>query len=113
MFAISLILFFLKVMSPGDVKLLGVVGFCVGFDNLLGTTIWIIFSSGLMGIIFMSYNFSFLGISNPIALINEPKLYTRINKNSKNVNPWRYGEKLTMPFAPSVTVGLALFYYFN
>ncbi|WP_040891059.1 prepilin peptidase [Vibrio ezurae] len=112
-FLISLILFFLKVMSPGDVKLLGTVGFCVGIENLWGCTVWIFIASGLIGILFTVYNFSFLGIKNPLLLINEPKLYTRINTNAQNSNPWRYGDKLTMPFAPSVMVGLALFYYFN
>ncbi|GEM80155.1 hypothetical protein VSU01S_24000 [Vibrio superstes NBRC 103154] len=113
MFAASMCLFFVKAMSPGDVKLLGAIGFCVGLDNLVGSSTWIILSSGLIGVVFMIYNFSFLGINNPMKLINEPKLFTRINQGGKDTNPWRYGDKLTMPFAPSVTVGLALFYYFN
>ncbi|WP_459680714.1 A24 family peptidase [Vibrio comitans] len=113
MFVASFILYMLRVMSPGDVKLLGVVGFCVGFDNILGSTIWIILSSGLVGITFMAYNFSFLGISNPLLLMTELKLFVRTNTQDRHLNPWRYGEKLTMPFAPSVTIGLALFYYFN
>ncbi|WP_172972841.1 prepilin peptidase [Vibrio sp. B1Z05] len=113
LFFISLIMFLLKVMSPGDVKLLGVVGFCVGLNDVGGCITWIVLASGIIGTLFTVYNFSFLGIKNPLLLINEPKLYTRINTNAQNSNPWRYGDKLTMPFAPSVMVGLALFYYFN
>ncbi|MEZ9834064.1 prepilin peptidase [Vibrio breoganii] len=113
MFMASLGLFFVRAMSPGDVKLLGVIGYCVGLDNLLGSAIWITLSAGLVGSVFMIYNFSFLGISNPVTLFGEPKLFTRINHGGGETNPWRYGNKLTMPFAPSVTIGLALFYYFN
>ncbi|WP_261823659.1 prepilin peptidase [Vibrio neonatus] len=113
LFSGAFALFYIRAMSPGDVKLLGVVGFCVGFDSLGTCVFWIILASGLVGGLFVLYNFSFLGINNPMILINEPKLYTRVNSNVGNTNPWRYGDKLTMPFAPSVMIGLALFYYFN
>lgn len=113
LFSASLLLYVVGAMSPGDVKLLGTVGFIVGFEALLPVMFWILMSAGLISLLYLAYNLSFLGITNPLVIISELKLYTRTNDASADTNPWRYGTKLTMPFAPAVVIGLAMYSYFH
>lgn len=51
-FICALILYFLKVMAPGDVKLLGVVGFWLGPEHITQAVFWIAISSVVVGIFF-------------------------------------------------------------
>jgi len=44
-FICALLLYFLKVMAPGDVKLLGVVGFWLGSEHITQAIFWIAVSS--------------------------------------------------------------------
>ena len=55
MFAVGLLLFFLKAMAPGDVKLLAVIGFLVGLPQLQSVGYWVIIAAGLVGVFYAFY----------------------------------------------------------
>lgn len=100
----GLMLYFVKVMSAGDVKLLGVVGLIFGASNIVDVGYYILMASGLIGtmylFLFKVNNLEFQGCS------------LSINPLNKQIHA-RYKEKITMPFAPSVVIGLAMYSYFT
>ena len=110
MFGFSFIFFMLRAMAPGDVKLLGVVGFVVGWNHLLDTAFWIAISTVIVGSFYAAYRlaerpelaqmtifkYSVIASGKGRALIS----------NGVRVN------KLRMPFALIVVIGLALNQYF-
>lgn len=112
-FIVALLLYFFKVMAPGDVKLLGVVGFWVGSEHILGTVSWIAVSSVVVGL--------FYGI---LRLADSPEqLRTVFNKYSMLFQfgasgtkvlrtPKKMEQHYRMPFAPVVVIGVALYFYF-
>lgn len=111
MFAIGLLLFCLKAMAPGDVKLLAVVGFLVGLPQLQSVGYWIIISAGLVGV-FYAFYYS----------IESPRFGNRSKKNTNKLTIQQEAlmlatrntvmKKTVMPFAPAVVIGLALHQYF-
>lgn len=105
-------LYVIKAMSPGDVKLLGVIGFVIGVQHVPEAVFFILMSAGLIAGYYLLYNFSCLGISNPLMAITEPRLLLGSNYIGGNNNTFRYRNRLTMPFAPAVAIGLAMFFYF-
>ncbi|MFM2588991.1 prepilin peptidase [Vibrio sp. TBV020] len=112
-FIVALLLYFLKVMAPGDVKLLGVVGFWVGSEHILGSVYWIAISSVIVGLFYAV-----------LRLADSPEqLRTKLNKYSMLAQfgtsgtkvlqaPKKMEEHYRMPFAPVVVIGLALYFYF-
>ncbi|HAS6165437.1 prepilin peptidase [Vibrio vulnificus] len=112
-FSCGLVLYLLRAMSPGDVKLLGVVGMLVGWDAMAGAAYWITISAGVVGALFLLLHYaqhpdslqklvgrySFQAMSGQVPLLSAYQ--------SEVVQG-----KLTMPFAPAVVIGLALFHYF-
>ncbi|BAC95427.1 hypothetical protein [Vibrio vulnificus YJ016] len=113
-FSSGLVLFFLRAMSPGDVKLLGVVGVVIGWDAMGTVAYWITLSAGLVALFFMMLHYaqypdslqklvgrySFQAMSGQVPLLSVYPSEVVVQG------------KLTMPFAPAVVIGLALFHYF-
>ncbi len=104
MLACSLLLYVLKIMSPGDVKLLSVIGYVVGWGSLLEASFWILMAAGILGVFTALMNISRLGVTNPLLVCMDPSLLLKSNLDTSHSI---YGNKLVMPFAPAVTLGLA------
>lgn len=113
MFVIGLFLFFLRAMAAGDVKLLGVIGFMVGFYQLQSMMFWVIIAAGFIGVLYAFYN-----------KVEPPKYKNKsLRKRGKASiasqeaeyivdQPLLSIKKTVMPFAPAVVVGLAMHHYF-
>ncbi|MEL0608655.1 A24 family peptidase [Vibrio echinoideorum] len=115
-FGIGLLLYFFSAMSAGDVKLLGIVGLYLGWGQLLDASYFILISSGVIGIFYLLYNFS--NSSNvTVKGYFENKLIALggvapVIDKSESLHA-RYSNKVTMPFAPSIVIGLAMYSYFT
>ncbi|WP_375752961.1 prepilin peptidase [Vibrio sp. HN007] len=104
MFGSCLILFFLGVMAPGDVKLMGVLGYWIGWGNLLDVSFYILIASGVLGLLFI------LGdVVNPASKYRNLLLF--LDKEGRK--EFFSKDNLRMPFAPSVFLGIALHQYFT
>ena len=103
-FSSGLILYFIKVMSAGDVKLLGVIGMIFGASSIVDVGYYILMASGLIGTMYL-----FLFKVNTIEFQG---CSLSVNPLNKQIHA-RYKEKITMPFAPSVVIGLAMYSYFT
>ncbi|WED21279.1 prepilin peptidase [Vibrio sp. JC009] len=104
MFFSCMVLFFLRAMSPGDVKLLGVLGYWIGWGNLLSASYYILISAGIIGLIVIFQDV----ISNTSKYRN---LILLLDKEGRKQFVTK--DNLRMPFAPSVFVGLAMYQYFT
>jgi prepilin peptidase CpaA len=104
MFSASMLLFFLRAMAPGDVKLLGVLGYWIGWGNLLSTSFYILLSAGVIGLLFILYD-----LASPTSKYRN--LILLLDKENRE----RYvrEDNLRMPFAPAVLLGLALHQYYS
>lgn len=112
-FAGSLLLHLIGVMAPGDVKLLGVVGFWLGWGDLRGALFWIAVSSIAIGLLYALINRVGNGGSMKLLLTKYTML---VAYGTKTLEPRKLRErveqKLRMPFAPVVVIGLAMHQYF-
>ncbi|MEZ9897692.1 prepilin peptidase [Vibrio breoganii] len=116
-FFIGLVLFSLRAMSPGDVKLLGVVGAYVGWSNTAQFLYYILMASGVVAFLFLLDGHSRGKPSRLLTSFANVKPFALTDSRSFSQGGGsfhsRYSDKLVMPFAPSVVIGLALFYYFT
>jgi prepilin peptidase CpaA len=115
-FVSGLFLYFLRAMSAGDVKFLGVIGLYVGWGNLLDTSYYILIAAGIIATFYLLYNRA-NNESLTVRSYFEEKLMlvsgvSTNTRNSPNAHS-RYSNKVTMPFAPSVVIGLAMYSYFT
>ncbi|MDC5847721.1 A24 family peptidase [Vibrio europaeus] len=112
-FGTSLLLHLMRVMAPGDVKLLGVVGFWLGWGHLLEATAWIALSSVLVGLLYAIMNRVHSG-SSVKQLLTKYSILVTYGPPSQAVQALSKGieRKLRMPFAPVVVLGLAMYQYF-
>lgn len=111
MFFGALVLHLMRIMAPGDVKLLGVIGFWLGWGQLLDISVWIAIATLLVG-----------GIHAVISVAGTEQSLQRQFERYKML--FAYGRtgtkvldsgnetKLRMPFAPVIVIGLALQSYF-
>ncbi|MGL4827669.1 MAG: A24 family peptidase [Vibrio sp.] len=113
-FLVGLLLYYFRALSPGDVKLLGVVGVIVGWKEMGEAAYWITVSAGMVAVLFMLLYYA----QNPDSL---SQLIGRYSQQAMSGNlpilsslqsRGAMQAKLTMPFAPAVVIGLALFHYF-
>lgn len=112
-FIVALILYFLRVMAPGDVKLLGVIGFWVGSEHILGVVYWIGVSSVLVGLLYGCLRLAeYPGQFK--SLINKYSMLAQFGAAGTKVlhTPKEMSQRYRMPFAPVVVIGLALHFYF-
>lgn len=108
-FSGGFILYLLRALSPGDVKLLGVIGFYVEYGNLVEASLCITIYSGVVAVFYLMYNLSFLGVTNLSVIFMQPSLLKGSNTNYNKSQVGRYSGKLTMPFAPCVVLGMAAY----
>ncbi|MDW6002357.1 A24 family peptidase [Vibrio mangrovi] len=109
LFSIGLGFYFLRFMSPGDVKLLAGVGVYLGWGNLLHGVFWIGVSSVLIGLMY-------LALPPSSVTWHSEQHHHASSVMGDGVFVHRYGlhthGKSFMPFAPVVVVGLALHHHF-
>lgn len=112
-FCSAFALYLLRMMAPGDVKLIGVVGFWLGWGNLMSATVWIAVSSVLVGLFYAAVNSS-EGRGSIKELLTKYSMITAYGRSgfetlqaSDSVE-----RKLRMPFGPIVVIGLAMNQYF-
>lgn len=113
LFAGSLALHLCKVMAPGDVKLLGVVGFVVGWEHCFTSVYWIALTSVLVGAFYAAIYVA----ENPTVLRSTLSRYATSLPIDHSISHTKQQTgtskgKLHMPFAPIVVIGLALSNYF-
>nr|WP_231892625.1 MULTISPECIES: prepilin peptidase [unclassified Vibrio] len=120
LFCAGLVLFFVRAMSPGDVKLFFVIGFVTGITDIGSLFYWILLSGGVVATFcFFDRRSNNLNPKGFLLSLKERwyKLVTlhmpMSEAEKKSLKISRYGDKLVMPFAPSIVIGLAMFYYFN
>ncbi|MCG9545042.1 prepilin peptidase [Vibrio sp. Isolate33] len=114
-FVSGLILYFLRAMSAGDVKFLGVIGLYVGWGNLVDISFYILIASGIIATFYLFHSRA-NSESLTVRGYFEEKLMlvsgiSPITRKLSTVHS-RYSNKVTMPFAPSVVIGLAMYSYF-
>ncbi|MGO2161355.1 MAG: A24 family peptidase [Vibrio toranzoniae] len=115
-FSMGLFLYFLRAMSAGDVKLLAVIGLYIGWGSLLDVTYYILIASGVIGTFYLLYNRANNSEITVRRYVEEKLLFVSgisPNVNNESVVHSRYSNKVTMPFAPSVVIGLAMYSYFT
>ncbi|MFA0189241.1 prepilin peptidase, partial [Vibrio lentus] len=115
LFCSGLILYFLRAMSAGDVKLLGVIGLYIGWGSLLDVSYYILIAAGIIGTLYLLYNRANNSEMTVRRYFEEKiMLVSGISPDIKGepVVHSRYSNKVTMPFAPSVVIGLAMYSYF-
>ncbi|MGY3570635.1 prepilin peptidase [Vibrio paucivorans] len=114
MFFSAFILYLLGVMAPGDVKLMGVVGFIVGWGSLLQTTFWIAIASVVVGSLFAAMRLADEPSSGRALLTKYTMIFSYGSLAGKSFSPTvnNKNSKLRMPFAPVVVIGLAMQQYF-
>ncbi|CAM4246796.1 A24 family peptidase [Vibrio agarivorans] len=108
MFLGGLVFYFLKLMAPGDVKLMGAVGCFVGWSSIGSAIVWIAVATVLIGTLYITY-FRSLQLSRARSSL----LFTSSAGVNQSVSRTLPNERLLMPFAPVVVVGVALSSYFN
>ncbi len=116
LFLSGLVLYFLRAMSAGDVKLLGVIGLYIGWGSLLQVSYYILLASGMIGTLYLLYNRANNSEITVRRYFEEKlMLVSGISPHLKSepVAHSRYSNKVTMPFAPSVVIGLAMYSYFT
>ncbi|MGF1709128.1 A24 family peptidase [Vibrio kagoshimensis] len=113
LFSIGLLLFFVKAMAPGDVKLLGVVGYYIGFWNIPSFMFYTLISGAIVGSL---YSLQVLA-DNPNQfklMVNRYSTVFLYGKASEDlITNTEPSKKLRMPFGPVVVIGLALYSYFQ
>lgn len=112
--AVAWSFFFLKAMSPGDVKLLGVVGMVIGWDAMGEVAYWITLSAGLVALFFMMLHYARYpdSLQKLVGRYSFQAMSGQVPLLSVYPSEIAVQGKLTMPFAPAVVIGLALFHYF-
>jgi prepilin peptidase CpaA len=109
----GLALYFLGAMAPGDVKLLGVVGFWLGWGELISAMQWIAVATVVVGSFYALMQVAITGhkIKSSMEYYVTYLASKKILKSS-STEVMTNTDKLVMPFAPVVVIGVALHSYF-
>ena len=114
-FICALLLYFLKVMAPGDVKLLGVVGFWLGSEHITQAIFWIAVSSVVVGAFYALLRIA-ESPEKAKAIFNKYSLLAMYGESGSKVVGGSFKRKMSdhyrMPFAPVVVLGIAIYFYF-
>ena len=100
----GLVFYLLKAMAAGDVKLLAVIGFWVGWGNLLETGYYILIAATVLGCLHFMHN----QITNR-ASFSFFNLVLSVNKSTRKYADYTVTK---MPLAPAIAIGLALHSYY-
>ncbi|WP_117235280.1 prepilin peptidase [Vibrio maerlii] len=109
LFLIGLSAYFLGALAPGDVKLLGVVGFVVGWGSLYETICWILISGVLVGIFYLA---SFIATRTDYLQYLYQKVLFKSPVEKTDLFDSNEVSKMYMPFGPVVVIGIAMSRYF-
>lgn len=112
MFICSFVLYCIRAMAPGDVKLLGVVGFIIGWGQLLDAAYWIGIATVVVGVFYALIRLAERPESAKLTLTKYSLIASGAGAIDKGSSDKQLADKLRMPFAPIVTIGLALQQYF-
>lgn len=113
-FICALVLYFLKVMAAGDVKLLGVVGFWLGPAHIYQAVFWIAISSVVVGLFYVLLRVA-QAPDNTKSMLSKYSLLAMYGaSDTKPVGSKEIAqrERYRMPFAPVVVLGIAVYFYF-
>ncbi len=124
LFLSGLLLYLARAMAPGDVKLLGVYGFVVGWGSVLKASYYLGFAMILVGGLYWAFSFSRvchqpLFSSAKIYFTSTPirplSLYLFLTQYQGSVKRRTKQEQMAdrMPFAPVVVIGYALYRYYG
>ncbi len=110
-FGVGILLYCFGCMAAGDAKLLAVVGFIMGWGNLVAITIAISCASVVVG---SFYCFQYLAYKPTLLeqTITRYKLVLYGGLLSSKPSGGKSEDKIRMPFAPIVVIGLAWHHYF-
>ena len=113
-FICALALYFIKVMAAGDVKLLGVVGFWLGSDHIYSAVFWVAVASVVVGLLYALLRLAQVPDSGRAALNKYSLLafYGVSDTKFSQQSGHNQVDKLRMPFAPVVVLGVAVYFYF-
>ncbi len=104
-FLVCFVLYLLRVMAGGDVKLLAVVGFWLGPEAMSKVAPYIIVAGGVIGAFYLAL---YLASSN-YTIAEQVKAYA-----VQKVTPgWKSKQPLVIPFAPAIVIGLAYYFYIH
>lgn len=102
-FAVCFVLYLLKIMAGGDVKLLTAIGVWLGAETMWQVTPYIIIAGGVIGIFYLALFIA----STYDSFLLQIKAYA-----IQKVTPgWKSKQPLVIPFAPAIVIGLAYFFY--
>lgn len=104
-FAVCFILYLLKVMAGGDVKLLAVLGVWLGPENMLQAIPLVIVSGGVVGLFYLAQHLA----SSHSTFGEQIKAYAV----QKLTPGWKSNQRLVIPFAPAIVIGLAYYFYIH
>lgn len=104
-FGICIVLYALRLMAGGDVKLLAVVGLWLGAGDMWQSTAYIILAGGVVSVFYLAFYLA----SSPITLTEHARYYT-IQKATPG---WKAKQPLVIPFAPAIVIGLACYFYIH
>lgn len=108
LFVLGLVLYFARIMAPGDVKLLAGIGCFLGWEQLQSGLYWIAIASVVVGLFYASLHLA-MQPKSLRQLLGRYQTYLYLNKSAiRAPQVSRSSSKLRMPFAPIVVIGLAL-----
>ncbi|MEI8633723.1 A24 family peptidase [Vibrio sp. PP-XX7] len=112
LFALGFVFYLLRAMSPGDVKLLAGTGVYLGWEGLSQGIFWIAISGVIVGMMYgvLSRHQPVHPLSEMVSLDSTDRRKSVPDKRSSGLQTQN---KLQMPFAPVVVIGLALHSYFG
>ncbi len=111
-FSVSLSGYLLRFMAAGDVKLLGVVGFAVGWGQLLNFTFALSISAIVVGGFYAAQQWAQQpNLARQLCEKYRLLIYGGAKVQQLLLSPEELHKKARMPFAPIVVIGLALQQY--